>query len=171
MKPAPFVYHAPLTLEEALDLLAEHGHDAKVLAGGQSLVPVLNMRLAAPAHLVDINRLPDLGQVEVTDELVRAGALVRHADLLADDVARRVLRTLVAEAGDDAELAAAVRDRVIGPWARALTRRLQGREHPVTRPVDPVFDQIMGPLYARALLTGPPPDHALVDAIVAAVAR
>ena len=87
MKPAPFVYHAPLTLEEALDLLAEHGHDAKVLAGGQSLVPVLNMRLAAPAHLVDINRLPDLGQVEVTDELVRAGALVRHADLLADDAA------------------------------------------------------------------------------------
>lgn len=87
MKPAPFVYHAPRELQEALDLLAEHGHEGKVLAGGQSLVPVLNMRLAAPAHLVDINRLPDLDRVEVTDEEVRVGALVRHADLLADDAA------------------------------------------------------------------------------------
>ncbi len=87
MKPAPFVYHAPLTIEEALDLLAEHGHDGKVLAGGQSLVPVLNMRLAAPGHLVDINRLPGLDTVEVTDDAVRVGALVRQAQLLADDAA------------------------------------------------------------------------------------
>lgn len=87
MKPAPFVYHAPRELQEALDLLAEHGHEGKVLAGGQSLVPVLNMRLASPAHLVDINRLPGLDRVEVGDELVRVGALVRHADLLADEAA------------------------------------------------------------------------------------
>ncbi|AXH96856.1 FAD binding domain-containing protein [Ornithinimicrobium avium] len=85
MKPAPFVYHAPRELEEALGLLAEHGHEGKVLAGGQSLVPVLNMRLAAPAHLVDINRLPGLDRVEVTDDAVRVGALVRHADLLAHE--------------------------------------------------------------------------------------
>lgn len=85
MKPAPFVHHRPTSLEEALGLLEEHGEEAKVLAGGQSLVPVLNMRLAGPAHLVDINRVPDLDRVGVADGQVRVGALVRHARLLAHD--------------------------------------------------------------------------------------
>jgi carbon-monoxide dehydrogenase medium subunit len=57
MKPAPFTYHVPRSLPEALDLLAEHGDDAKVLAGGQSLMPMLNFRLAQIEHLVDINRI------------------------------------------------------------------------------------------------------------------
>ena len=57
MKPAPFVHHEPRSVEEAVATLAEVGHDGKVLAGGQSLIPVLNMRLASPGHLVDINRL------------------------------------------------------------------------------------------------------------------
>ena len=56
MKPAPFTWHGPTSVAEAVAVLAEHGPDAKVLAGGQSLIPVLAMRLAAPAHLVDINR-------------------------------------------------------------------------------------------------------------------
>ncbi|HSH33648.1 MAG TPA: FAD binding domain-containing protein, partial [Actinomycetota bacterium] len=87
MKPAPFAYRRPETLEAALEALAvEPG--AKVLAGGQSLVPLLSMRLAAPATLVDVNRLPDLDTVSVTDDEVRVGALVRHADLLAHDGAR-----------------------------------------------------------------------------------
>ena len=87
MKPAPFAYRRPLTLEAALEALAgEPG--AKVLAGGQSLVPLLSMRLAAPATLVDVNRLPDLDTVGVTDDEVRVGALVRHADLLAHAGAR-----------------------------------------------------------------------------------
>ncbi len=81
MKPAPFAYHAPRSVEEAADVLAEVGHDGKVLAGGQSLIPILNMRLASPAHLVDINGVDGLGEVEVTDEEVRVGALVRHAEL------------------------------------------------------------------------------------------
>jgi aerobic carbon-monoxide dehydrogenase medium subunit len=59
VKPAPFAYHRPSTREEVDDLLAELGAEAKVLAGGQSLIPILNMRLAAPAHLVDINFLRD----------------------------------------------------------------------------------------------------------------
>jgi aerobic carbon-monoxide dehydrogenase medium subunit len=83
MKPAPFVYHAPADLQETLELLAELGPEAKVLAGGQSLVPVLNMRLADPAHLVDINRVPGLEEVTVTGDAVRVGALVRHAHLLS----------------------------------------------------------------------------------------
>jgi 2-furoyl-CoA dehydrogenase FAD binding subunit len=82
MKPAPFAYLRPSTLEEALAALAgEQG--AKVLAGGQSLVPLLNMRLAAPSMLVDINALPDLGHVRVAEDGVRVGALARHAEVLA----------------------------------------------------------------------------------------
>ena len=82
MKPAPFAYLRPSTLEEALAALAgEQG--AKVLAGGQSLVPLLSMRLAAPSMLVDINALPGLGFVTCDEAGVRIGALARHADVLA----------------------------------------------------------------------------------------
>lgn len=81
MKPAPFTYHAPRTVDETTGLLADLGDASKVLAGGQSLVPVLNMRLAQPAHLVDINGIAGLDRIEVTDEHVSIGALVRHADL------------------------------------------------------------------------------------------
>ena len=62
-------------------MLGEVGHDGKVLAGGQSLIPILNMRLASPAHLVDINRVVGVDTVEVTADAVRVGALVRHAGL------------------------------------------------------------------------------------------
>jgi len=82
MKPAPFAFLRPSTLEEALGALAgEQG--AKVLAGGQSLVPLLSMRLAAPSMLIDINALPDLGHVRVAEDGVRVGALARHAEVLA----------------------------------------------------------------------------------------
>ena len=89
MKPAPFDYLRPGSLAEATTALAEEPN-AKVLAGGQSLVPLLSMRLAAPSMLVDINGLPDLSRIEVTDEGVRVGALARHADVLASDEAARV---------------------------------------------------------------------------------
>lgn len=94
MKPAPFVHHAPRTLDEAVSVLAEVGHDGKVLAGGQSLIPVLNMRLAQPAHLVDINRVAGLDTVTVTDTSVRVGATVRHAQLERHDDAYAVLPLL-----------------------------------------------------------------------------
>ncbi len=84
MKPAPFTLHAPTTLDEALDVLAELGDDGKVLAGGQSLIPMLNMRLASPPHLVDVNRVAGLDRVEPSAEGVRIGALVRHAQLARD---------------------------------------------------------------------------------------
>jgi len=85
VKPAAFDYHAPATLEEALADLAMAGADGKVLAGGQSLIPLLNMRLAAPGHLVDINGVAGLDSITVTPEGVRVGALARHAAVLADD--------------------------------------------------------------------------------------
>ncbi|HET7352103.1 MAG TPA: xanthine dehydrogenase family protein subunit M [Marmoricola sp.] len=87
MKPAPFRYRRPATEAEAVDTLATHP-GAKVLAGGQSLVPLLSMRLAAPELLVDINGIGDLDRVEVTDDGVRVGALARHAAVLAHERAR-----------------------------------------------------------------------------------
>jgi carbon-monoxide dehydrogenase medium subunit len=81
MKPAPFTHHAPRTVAEAVAVLGEVGHDGKVLAGGQSLVPMLNMRLASPAHLVDVNRVAGLDEVATSADAVRVGALVRHAEL------------------------------------------------------------------------------------------
>ena len=80
MKPAPFAYVRPASLEEALAALADDP-GAKVLAGGQSLVPLLSMRLAAPGRLVDINALPDLAHVRSSADGVRVGALARHADV------------------------------------------------------------------------------------------
>ncbi|MEP6697243.1 MAG: FAD binding domain-containing protein [Pseudonocardiales bacterium] len=95
MKPPPFAYSAPGTVTDALALLAALGPDGKVLAGGQSLVPLLNMRLAAPAHLVDINGLEaELGAVEVTDAGVRVGALARHSAVEASAPAVGVLPLL-----------------------------------------------------------------------------
>ena len=84
MKPPAFDYHRPGSVEEAVRVLADLGPDAKVLAGGQSLVPLLNMRLAAPKALVDINRLADLSYVQSDGETVRVGALTRHAHLTRD---------------------------------------------------------------------------------------
>jgi len=94
VKPSPFAYSAPTSLADALSVLAEVGADGKVLAGGQSLVPILNMRLAAPAHVIDINRIPDLAFVRVEDGGVRIGALARHADVEADAAAHEVLPLL-----------------------------------------------------------------------------
>ena len=92
MKPAPFSFVRPRGLQQALEALAADP-GAKVLAGGQSLVPLLSMRLAAPTSLVDINALPDLDHVRVDQgdrpAVVRVGALARHADVLASDDVRR----------------------------------------------------------------------------------
>lgn len=87
MKPAAFAYHAPETVEEALDTLAELGAAGKVLAGGQSLVPLMNMRLATPAALVDIERVDTLDTIDVDDRGVRVGARVRHSRLHRDRAA------------------------------------------------------------------------------------
>ena len=90
MKPAPFDYVAARSLDEALALLADFGGDAKLLAGGQSLIPVLNFRLAQPAKLIDLNRVPDLDFVRAQpDGSLRLGALVRHRRLERDPVIAR----------------------------------------------------------------------------------
>jgi carbon-monoxide dehydrogenase medium subunit len=87
MKPARFRYARPSTLDEAIALLAKASGEGKVLAGGQSLVPMLNMRLARPAVLVDVNRLPELiGIAPTPGGGLRLGALTRHAELAASPV-------------------------------------------------------------------------------------
>ena len=81
MKPAPFEYWAPGSLDEALAVLAGYGTEAKVLAGGQSLVPLLNFRLAKPACLVDLNRIPELSYIRESPDGLSIGAMTRQAEL------------------------------------------------------------------------------------------
>lgn len=90
MFPAAFDYHAPPSLEEACALLAQHGDEAKVMAGGQSLIPLLKLRLAAPAVVIDIGRVPGLARVQTDDGEVRIGALTRHVDVERDGVLQGV---------------------------------------------------------------------------------
>ena len=78
MRPPPFSYADPSTVDEALGLLAEHGDDATILAGGQSLVPLLNFRLAQPAVIVDINRIADLAYIERRNGALEIGTLIRQ---------------------------------------------------------------------------------------------
>jgi carbon-monoxide dehydrogenase medium subunit len=82
VKPARFSYVRPESLAEALQLLAEHGSDAAILAGGQSLMPMLNLRFARPALIIDIKRVPGLDGVSLDGARLRIGALTRHADVL-----------------------------------------------------------------------------------------
>jgi carbon-monoxide dehydrogenase medium subunit len=81
VKPAPFAYDDPRSVEEAVDVLARHGDEAKVLAGGQSLIPLLNFRLARPARLVDVNRIDKLATIRRRKGSLHVGALVRMAAL------------------------------------------------------------------------------------------
>jgi len=89
MKPAPFAWHGPESVAEAVAVLAEVGDRGKVLAGGQSLIPVLAMRLAEPAHIVDINRITALDRVQVNRDGVTVGALARHSRIEHDGSALR----------------------------------------------------------------------------------
>lgn len=84
MYPAPFDYTAPGSVEEATALLAALGPDGRVLAGGQSLLAMMKLRLAVPGHLVDINRIGGLDQIEPDNGDLRIGALVRHADVVGN---------------------------------------------------------------------------------------
>ena len=87
MKPAPFTYHAPTSVDEAVARLAQWGpQDGRVLAGGQSLIPTMAFRLARPAHLIDINGIAELARLSVTDGVLTIGACVRHAAFESDAV-------------------------------------------------------------------------------------
>ena len=81
MKPAPFNLLRPRNVDEALALLQSHGDEAKILAGGQSLVPLMNFRLAQPRHLIDLNGIGGLDQIQFNDQTLAIGAMVRQRDI------------------------------------------------------------------------------------------
>ena len=136
MKPAPFAYRSPETLEEALDLLAL-GDDARVLAGGQSLVPLMKFRIEKPAVVIDVNRVPGLDQIETADGELRIGALTRQQTLLESDVASATQPLLRAAGQHAGYLATRHRGTVGGslayaaPWAEltAASVALDARIH------------------------------------------
>ena len=88
MIPAAFQYHAPTTVGEATALLARLGEEAKVLSGGQSLIPLMKLRLASPVHVVDINGIPGLSGIRESDGVLRIGALTRESDLEESELIR-----------------------------------------------------------------------------------
>src|SRR5260221_7434532 len=91
MKPAPFEYHAPDSLEHAMELMHQHAGAAKILAGGQSLVPAMNFRVAQPGVLIDLNRVAELSFIREEGDMLRIGAMTRERHLEFDSsVAKRV---------------------------------------------------------------------------------
>jgi carbon-monoxide dehydrogenase medium subunit len=107
--PAGFEYFAPETLDEALEILGRYGDEAKVLAGGQSLIPLMKLRFAAPKALVDINRIEGLDQLEDEGGELRIGTLVRHNTCERSELLQRRYRTL----GDAAPL---ISDPIVRNW-------------------------------------------------------
>ena len=122
MKPGPFAYSAPATVSETLQLLADLGPDGKVLAGGQSLIPILSMRLATFGHLVDINRVAGLDTLEPVETGaggVRVGALARHARVEHSPVTARACPALAQALRFVAHPAVKNRGTVCGALAHA----------------------------------------------------
>lgn len=103
MIPASFEYLTPRTIEETLQALATHGSDAKLLAGGHSLIPILKLRLAAPRYVVDLRHVPGLNSLREKDGRLEIGAMVTHATIETSDLVKRlcpVLAEAAAEIGD-----------------------------------------------------------------------
>lgn len=84
MKPAPFEYHVPTSIEQALDLISQHADDGKILAGGQSLVPAMNFRIVQPGMLIDLNRISELSYISEESSVIRVGAMTRERQLEFD---------------------------------------------------------------------------------------
>ena len=119
MKPAAFDYMAAETLDEAVSALARAGGDGKILAGGQSLVPMLNFRLVRPSILVDINRIRDLDYVDATGDVVRIGAVTRHHALETSPVIKAHLPIMTAAMQHVAHLAVRNRGTIGGSLSHA----------------------------------------------------
>lgn len=175
MKPAPFAYHRPASLEEAFDALARYGADARLLAGGQSLVPALNMRLATPAALVDINRVPGLDAIRLAPEGLVIGALARQEAVLRSPLVARHAPLIAQAMPHVAHLALRTRGTVGGSLAQAdpaaelpacavaldavlrVARRGAAREIPASRFYRGIYTTALEP---GEILTGvviPPP--------------
>ena len=177
MYPSRFRYEAPHSLDEALGLLREGGDDAKVLAGGQSLVPLMKLRFASPELIVDINNVPGLAYHRAdADGALRVGALCRHADLERSELLRGSYPTMAAAAPLIADPIVRNRGTLVGSlchadpqgdWASVMVA-LGGfivAQGPSRRRTIPVADFVVGPF--QNLLD---PDEIAVEAIVPAAA-
>ncbi|MGH7534010.1 MAG: FAD binding domain-containing protein, partial [Gemmatimonadales bacterium] len=141
MIPPSFDYHAPATLPDALKLLGQYGDDAKVLSGGQSLLPMLKLRLASPGHLVDIGRIPGLDYIREDGGFLKIGALVREAALEASSLVQSKYAILV-------DTAAVIADPIVRNLATVCGNLAHGdpaNDHPAT----------MLALGASVVVTGP----------------
>lgn len=119
MYPAEFEYFSPRTVDEALELLTRYGEDAKILAGGQSLLPMMKLRIASPRYLIDVNRIETLaGLTRAGDRLVM-GALCRHADIAASPLVREHLPIMLDAAHLTADVQVRNRGTVAGSLAHA----------------------------------------------------
>lgn len=119
MKPSKFIYACPRSVEEALALLAQGGEGAKLLAGGQSLVPLLNLRMAQVSALIDVNRLADLSFIKREDGVLRVGALTRHRQLEVSEEARAAQPLLPRAAAEVGHLAIRNRGTIGGSLVHA----------------------------------------------------
>jgi len=99
MYPAPFRYHRPETLRAAVALLARYGDDAKLLAGGQSLIPMMKLRMGETPEIVDIGRLPGLSRIETIGDTLHVGALATHAEIAASAAAAKIPALVEAAGG------------------------------------------------------------------------
>jgi len=99
MFPASFGYHAARSVEEALDLLTKYGEEAKLLAGGHSLIPAMKLRLASPRYLIDLGTVPGLSGIRIDGDALAIGALTVHADIVSSDIVRRRVPALSDAAG------------------------------------------------------------------------
>lgn len=119
MKPPKFTYACPQSVEEALSLLAQGAEDTKLLAGGQSLVPLLNLRMAQVSALIDVNRLTELSFIKRENSTLRVGALTRHRQLEVSDEARAAHPLLPRAAAEVGHLAIRNRGTIGGSLAHA----------------------------------------------------
>jgi carbon-monoxide dehydrogenase medium subunit len=141
MIPPSFDYHAPATLPDALKLLGQYGDEAKILSGGQSLLPLLKLRLAAPGHVVDIGRIPGLDYIKEDAGFLKIGALVREASLETSELIRSKYPILL----DTASVVADPLVRNLATVAGNLAHGDPANDHPAT----------MLALGAEVVATGP----------------
>jgi carbon-monoxide dehydrogenase medium subunit len=128
MIPAPFDYHAPKTLSEAIELLGKYGEEAKVLSGGQSLLPLMKLRLGSPGHVVDIGRIPDLEYIREEGGYLKIGGRTREAELEKSDLIRSKYPIL-------ADTAAVIADPIVRNLATVGGNLAHGdpaNDHPAT---------------------------------------
>ena len=119
MKPAKFEYHAPASVDDAVGLLTRYDGEARVLAGGQSLIPMMNFRVAAPAAIIDLNRIPELAYIRADHDVVRIGAMTRQRAIEFSPVVRDKLPLLHEAVGWIGHLPTRSRGTIGGSLAHA----------------------------------------------------